>query len=54
MADCPFCGAGEIELQVCADADDNLFIECMRCQATGPMVGSGYTWDDRVEREEGR
>lgn len=54
MKPCPFCGAGEIELQVSEDADQNPFIECMRCLATGPLLGSGVTWDDRAEGEEGR
>lgn len=48
---CPFCGSPPIRLQVCEDANEGPFMECMHCGATGPMQESGFVWDDRKDSE---
>lgn len=55
LRQCPFCGTSPMGLQLLEDADDNPYIKCMTCLATGPLADNGYTWDDRADDgEEGR
>ncbi len=35
--DCPFCNAGNVEIDECAP--DEFAVECMECRCIGPITG---------------